>query len=34
VAGEGEALLMAMAGGADALKDLSGPGKERLAARM
>jgi uncharacterized protein (TIGR03083 family) len=34
VQGPGEALLMAMAGRGDAVKDLSGPGKERLARRM
>ena len=34
VGGAGEALLMAMAGRKDALKDLSGPGKDNLAARM
>ena len=32
--GPGEALLMAMAGRGDALKDLSGPGMDRLAQRM
>ena len=31
VRGPGEALLMAMAGRGDALKDLSGPGKDELA---
>lgn len=34
VTGTGEALLMAMAGRADALKDLSGPGTAKLAARI
>jgi uncharacterized protein (TIGR03083 family) len=34
VQGPGEALLMAMAGRGDALKDLSGPGKDELARRM
>jgi uncharacterized protein (TIGR03083 family) len=34
VAGPGEALLMAMAGRADALGDLDGPGLTRLAARF
>lgn len=34
VRGTGEALLMAMAGRADALKDLDGPGLEKLAARI
>ena len=34
VQGPCEALLMAMAGRADALKDLSGPGKDKLAQRM
>ena len=34
VQGPGEALLMAMAGRGDALKDLSGPGKDELAGRL
>ena len=34
VRGPGEALLMAMAGRSDALKDLGGPGMDRLAHRM
>lgn len=34
VRGAGEALLMAMAGRGDALKDLSGPGKDDLARRL
>ena len=34
VRGPGEALLMAMAGRGDALKDLSGPGKDELAERL
>ena len=34
VQGPGEALLMAMAGRRDALKDLSGPGKDKLAQRL
>jgi uncharacterized protein (TIGR03083 family) len=34
VHGTGEALLMAMAGRSDALKDLGGPGKAKLAQRM
>ncbi len=34
VRGAGEALLMAMAGRGDALKDLSGPGKDDLAQRL
>jgi uncharacterized protein (TIGR03083 family) len=34
VQGPGEALLMAMAGRGDALKDLSGPGKDELAQRL
>jgi uncharacterized protein (TIGR03083 family) len=34
VRGSGEALLMAMAGRPDALKDLSGPGQPRLAQRL
>ena len=34
VHGTGEALLMAMAGRSDALKDLTGPGKAKLAQRM
>ncbi len=34
VRGAGEALLMAMAGRGDALKDLSGPGKDELAQRL
>ena len=34
VRGSGEALLMAMAGRADALKDLDGPGKFKLAQRI
>ena len=34
VQGPGEALLMAMAGRADAMKDLSGPGKGTLVQRM
>lgn len=34
VRGTGEALLMAIAGRTDALKDLSGPGQGRLAQRM
>ena len=34
VRGRGEALLMAMAGRADALKDLSGPGADILGKRM
>ncbi|HEY6574577.1 MAG TPA: DinB family protein, partial [Mycobacterium sp.] len=34
VRGCGEALLMAMAGRPDALRDLDGPGTARLAARM
>ena len=34
VQGTGEALLMAMAGRSDALKDLTGPGKDKLAQRM
>jgi hypothetical protein len=34
VVGPGEALLMAMAGRADALGELSGPGQPVLAARM
>lgn len=34
VQGTGEALLMAMAGRGDALKDLSGPGKDKLARRL
>ena len=34
VRGSGEALLMAMAGRPDALRDLDGPGTARLAARM
>ncbi len=34
VRGAGEALLMAMAGRGDALKDLSGPGKDDLAERL
>ncbi len=34
VQGPGEALLMAMAGRSDAMKDLSGPGKNTLAQRM
>jgi uncharacterized protein (TIGR03083 family) len=34
VQGPGEALLMAMAGRGDALKDLSGPGKVTLARRL
>lgn len=34
VRGPGEALLMAMAGRTDALKDLSGPGLDRLSQRM
>ncbi|WP_123025190.1 maleylpyruvate isomerase family mycothiol-dependent enzyme [Mycolicibacterium stellerae] len=34
VEGPGEALLMAMAGRRDALRDLSGPGKAELGARM
>jgi uncharacterized protein (TIGR03083 family) len=34
VEGSGEALLMAMAGRPDALKDLAGPGKPVLAQRM
>jgi hypothetical protein len=34
VHGSGEALLMAMAGRADALRDLDGPGKAKLARRL
>jgi uncharacterized protein (TIGR03083 family) len=34
VRGPGEALLMAMAGRGDAMKDLSGPAKDKLAGRM
>ena len=34
VRGPGEALLMVMAGRGDALKDLSGPGMDKLARRM
>ena len=34
VRGPGEALLMAMAGRRDALKDLDGPGKDDLADRL
>ncbi len=34
VHGTGEALLMAMAGRADALRDLDGPGGPKLAARL
>lgn len=34
VRGTGEALLMAMAGRRDALRDLDGPGTQRLARRM
>jgi uncharacterized protein (TIGR03083 family) len=34
VRGPGEALLMAMAGRRDALKDLSGPGTDQLAQRL
>lgn len=34
VRGTGEALLMAMAGRSDALKDLSGPGQPKLAQRL
>jgi uncharacterized protein (TIGR03083 family) len=34
VQGPGEALLMAMAGRGDAMKDLSGPGKDELAQRL
>jgi hypothetical protein len=34
VQGTGEALLMATAGRGDALKDLSGPGKDKLARRL
>ena len=34
VAGAGEALLMAMAGRKDALKDLSGPGAANIAHRI
>jgi uncharacterized protein (TIGR03083 family) len=34
VHGTGEALLMAMAGRADALRDLTGPGGPKLAARL
>jgi uncharacterized protein (TIGR03083 family) len=34
VRGSGEALLLAMAGRPDALRDLDGPGKERLTARL
>ena len=34
VQGPGEALLMAMAGRSDGLKDLSGPGKDALAHRL
>jgi uncharacterized protein (TIGR03083 family) len=34
VAGTGEALLMAMTGRADALNDLSGPGRGKLAHRL
>jgi uncharacterized protein (TIGR03083 family) len=34
VLGPGEALLMAMAGRSDALRDLSGPGEDKLAARL
>jgi uncharacterized protein (TIGR03083 family) len=34
VRGSGEALLMAMAGRSDALKDLTGPGKDKLAQRF
>lgn len=34
VRGQGEALLMAMAGRSDAMNDLSGPGLEQLASRM
>jgi uncharacterized protein (TIGR03083 family) len=34
VQGPGEALLMAMAGRSDALKDLTGPGKDKIAQRM
>ena len=34
VAGEGEALLIAGAGRRDAVKDLRGPGTDKLATRM
>ena len=34
VQGPGEALLMAMAGRPDALKDVSGPGKDQLSRRI
>jgi uncharacterized protein (TIGR03083 family) len=34
VRGRGEALLMAMAGRGDALKDLEGPGKDQLADQL
>jgi uncharacterized protein (TIGR03083 family) len=34
IRGSGEALLMAVAGRADALKDLNGPGKAKLAQRI
>lgn len=34
VVGTGEALLMAMTGRAQALSDLSGPGREKLASRL
>ena len=34
VAGEGEALLMAMAGRRDAVRDLSGPGAAKIAQRI
>jgi uncharacterized protein (TIGR03083 family) len=34
VSGGGEALLMAMAGRNDALKDLTGPGKDKIAQRF